>query len=353
MVQPVVNKEDCVDDSALASSLARVDLNRETRQVEECDCGEVSITCTPPTDGGDANAATAGDETLPTSSLDAALHPRRIICDLGYGFPKEERPRRERILAVAKQLVNLLLWQRDECQRRRHKTPDICTSDSPGGNVNSTQCSCARLVLVDCPDEEVRLHLRTRMNELWTTTRADERNHELQVPNDPCEFMTELPANFLQFSDEALSSMVESSSTLSQSVVYLSPDSDRVLDAAVPPPDLLVVGMLIDRRIQPLRSLRRAEHLGAAAARLPLHRVSDVLDPNEPLNVDCILEGIQRWYWNYDEELAADASCSSDPATSSATSPVKNLRRCFDDAFILALQSHYRRHPERPQHKLR
>jgi hypothetical protein len=346
MGQPVVQRAECDDDGALATSLSRVDLNQESRR-HDVEC-EVDCERTPPNNEIDVNAATAGDEAPTPSSLNGVLHPRRIICDLGYGFPKEERPRRERILAVAKQLVNVLVWQREECQRRRDKTPAVRSSDSP----STIHCGCVRLVLVDCPDEDVRLYLRKRMNELWTLSNGGS-NHKIHGLDDPCQLMTAFPDSLVEFSDESLSSMMESSSSLSKSNVYLSPDSDRVLDADLPPPHPLVVGMIIDRRIQPLRSLRRAEHLKVAAARLPLHRVSDVLDHNEPLNVDCILEGIQRWYWNYDDDQATLTSCSPDPVTSDANSREHNLCHCFDDAFILALQSHQGRHPERPQHKLR
>lgn len=359
MVQSVA-KEERGNDSALESSLSRIHLNQETGE------GEAVVACerkpSTSTNESDASAASsAADEAQSTTSLNDALHPRRIFCDLGYGFPKEERPRRERILAVAKQLVNVLIWQRTECLRRRNRSAafrlrDGHRSRSEHGNVNSTLCSCARLVLVDCPNGEVRLSLIKRMNELWSTCRV-ERNQDNQVPNDTYEPTTAFPNNLLEFSDESLSSMVEPSSTLSKQVVYLSPDSDRVLDPSMPPPNFVVVGMLIDRRIQPLRSLRRAEHLGVAAARLPLHRVSAVLDRNEPLNVDCILEGIQRWYWNYEDDRATHSSCSSDAVSSNDSTHDQSqelpLFHCFDDAFTLALQSHQERHPERPRHKLK
>ena len=43
-----------------------------------------------------------------------------------------------------------------------------------------------------------------------------------------------------------------------EEIVYLSPDADETLSPDAPPPPILVVGMLVDRRIRPDRSKKRA-----------------------------------------------------------------------------------------------
>jgi hypothetical protein len=138
-------------------------------------------------------------------------------------------------------------------------------------------------------------------------------------------------------------------------VIYLSPDADTVLssssssspvsdnDAVAPLRSgddddddnnqqrhgttdyfsCIIVGGLIDRRhIQTNRSLLRATTLAIPTARWPL---PVDWDDHEPLNVDCILQGMQDWLWTGD------------------------LQRAIADA----LAAHVRRHPGRPQHKKR
>jgi hypothetical protein len=96
----------------------------------------------------------------------------------------------------------------------------------------------------------------------------------------------------------------------------------------------IIVGGLIDRRhIQTNRSLSRAMELNIPTARWPLPMVdndddntnnnNDDWDPHEPLNVDCILQGMQDWLW------------TGDLSTSIAH----------------ALDAHVQRHPGRPRHK--
>jgi hypothetical protein len=103
----------------------------------------------------------------------------------------------------------------------------------------------------------------------------------------------------------------------------------------------IIVGGLIDRRhIQTNRSLSRAMELDIPTARWPLPKpvpannpimvdnndnndTNNYWDPHEPLNVDCILQGMQDWLW------------TGDLSTSIAN----------------ALDAHVQRHPGRPRHK--
>ena len=128
--------------------------------------------------------------------------------------------------------------------------------------------------------------------------------------------------------------------------MYLSPDATEALDVTQRPPSTVVVGLLIDRRtVQVNRSLNRANNLQLPTARWPLDLVSDVLDPQEPLNVDCVLEGMQQWYWNCEAATATAAEGDH--------SDTESLTGCFQQAAIQALRHHQERHPERPMHKQR
>jgi hypothetical protein len=198
-----------------------------------------------------------------------------LFCDAGYGFPVEARPRREKILAVAKQLVNFLSWQ------GRSENDDF-----------------AEIVVMGC-DEESQATVKERMEELLEGS---------------------LPDNF-SFSSQALESLTGS--------VYLSPDAEEAMDANASPPDHVVVGLLIDRRVQLNRSKKRANKLGLSSARLPLENFN--VDNFEPLNVDTVLTAMQRWWWNCE---------TSGPSS-----------ECFLNSVEQAFEEHCRRHPSRPLHK--
>lgn len=221
---------------------------------------------------------------LESLTLDESNSSRVILCDLGFGIPKEARPRREKILAISNQIVNFLSWQHQE------------------GKPNPVH-----LKVVDCIDADVEADLRSRMAEIWKTKHSDLRP---------------FPDNF-GFSTQPLEEV-------KANIIYLSPDAPETINQShyemIP-----VVGMLIDRRIQVDRSLNRANKLSAHSVRLPLDEFN--LDTNEPLNCDCVLESLQRWYW--------DAEASNTKA---------------DEGIIVrsihgALVSHIKRHPGRPIHK--
>jgi hypothetical protein len=198
-----------------------------------------------------------------------------LYCDAGYGFPKEARPRREKILAVAKQLVNFISWQGQQ----------------------SDNDEFAEIVVLGC-DEESQVTVKERMEEL---------------------LKGDLPENF-SFSSQRLESLDGS--------VYLSPDAEEALDANVSPPDQVVVGLLIDRRVQLNRSKKRAITLRLSSARLPLENFN--VDNFEPLNVDTVLTAMQSWWWNCE---------TSGPSS-----------ECFLNSVEQAFEEHCRRHPSRPLH---
>ena len=163
---------------------------------------------------------------------------RVIYCDAGYGLPSQAGPRRERVLAVSKQIVNFLVWQGESTM----DFADICI------------CNC---------DEPYRKAVEERMKHLLNG---------------------EVPSH-VTFS----SAGIDSSS--SQTLVYLSPDADETLDPNNEPPDQVVVGLLIDRKIRSNRSKRQGATLGLPSARLALETFN--VDAYELLSVDTVLVGMQ------------------------------------------------------------
>lgn len=301
----------------------------------------------PPTTESQVSSASDSSSTT-TTGRHATAERRRlrrqrplILCDLGYGFPHEERPRKEKLLAVAKQLVNYLHWQTSTAMIVQ-RDAFLDQSDQSTGQQeermgeSTTWRTSAQLLLVGCSDSCIQESLTDRMRQLWN-----------QLPS-----INHIPLPTIEFSNQPLSSFV--------GAIYLSPDAPTALDATQPPPKTVVVGMLIDRRIQVNRSVQRAERLNLPTARLPLELVSDVLDPMEPLNVDCVLEGMQQWYWNSDEAatmttIAQARRTSNNSSNSNNSRTTKDTtttaRESFERAASQALRHHQERHPGRPQHK--
>jgi hypothetical protein len=250
-----------------------------------------------------SNASETTTETETPSTPPPRALKTTILCDMGYGFPNESRPRKEKLLAISRQLVNFLQWQRQATD-----TAEV-----------------AAIQVVACPDPEVAQALEARILQLWKSEcEEDQLPSHFSISTKPLEDWLE-KVNEEDRGQEAPVSLP----------VYLSPDAEDILDPIQDPPPIVVVGLVIDRsRIQLNRSADRAVHLTLPLARWPLETVSDVLDCHEPLNVDCVLEGMQQWYWN----------CA-------ATTQSGGKARRFQEAAVQALQHHQERHPNRPQHK--
>lgn len=176
-----------------------------------------------------------------------------LICDAGYAFPREARPRKEKVNAIARQLANFLEWQ------MKHYKQKLSTM--------------ANIKVVGCQDENIVSLLKDRTKQLLNKG--------------------ELP-NHVTFESGSLTDSC-SASVLKTNPIYLSPDAQDTLDPSQRPPDVCVVGLLIDRRVQPNRSKERALKLEMLSKRWPLEQCFSDIDPNEPLNVDCVLEGMQQW----------------------------------------------------------
>lgn len=264
----------------------------------------------------------------------------QILCDLGYGIPKEPRPRREKILAISKQLVNFLTWQQHQVQQQ-----SSVTRASP-------------IEIVSCPDPVIQKALLDRMQELWKTAAAATASPNQLLTTTA---LADFPSHIISFSRHGLEEWVQeyyqkrrkhddsspssSSSSSSPSIVYLSPDAEESLDPTQPPPRIVVIGLLIDRRtIQTNKSKDRAHQLHIQAARWPLDRIVANISPSEPLNVDCVLEGMQQWEWNCHNKIVNDDN-------NDVVSNDKNRVKACADAIVQALEHHTRRHPERPIHK--
>ena len=139
-------------------------------------------------------------------------------------------------------------------------------------------------------------------------------------------------------------------------VVYLSPDAPNTLPITSPPPRMVIVGMLIDRRITTNRSRLRAEEtLKIYTVRLPLAELNvKELKSEEPLNVDVVMELMQRWWWNCDrlqrELFQNDDNGQVLDEKRHSKQCERMYRQCFLEAAAWAMKAQRERHPNRVVH---
>jgi hypothetical protein len=237
--------------------------------------------------------------------------PNIILCDAWYGFPEQRRPRKERICAVSRQLVNFLQWRQSA-----KLGAEQCQVHLLGSEVDVTSVQQRIVEIVEKEDTS--------------------GNCISQIDYKPNVDI-----------HEAIERWKNSYST-NEEVVYLSPDASETLSPTARPPNVVIVGMLIDRRITSDRSRKRAEEsLNLRAVKLPLDEL-DVKEmcSQEPLNVDTVMELMQRWWINCDEleeiRLASSEKICADPS---------KYREGFIRAAAFAIKSHRERHPNRTIHK--
>jgi hypothetical protein len=220
-----------------------------------------------------------------------------MICDCGYGWPTQKRPRLERIRAVSRQICNFIEWRQGKEEKEKEhvlETSRLLVTGDGDDDVNPIQEQLTKLgVEKDCIEYE-----RQSMGVL-----APENNRD--------------------------------------KLVYLSPEAPELLDISKAPPRTVVIGMLVDRKVTAGRSQTRANKLGVQSYRLPLGLIKlEGLEDSEPLNIDTVMEMMQRWWVNHEE------------LQQSTTDPTPcEYKRCFLDAAVQAMFSHQERHPQRTLHK--
>lgn len=241
-----------------------------------------------------------------------------ILCDAFYGFPVQKRPRNERVRAVARQLSNFMQWRSAESLQKQQ---------------------CGVYFLGEGKDVAA---VKARVTELESQTS--------QTSATTCEINFQPDIDIHSFLDQQ-KEIATTQAPLNEDVVYLSPDAAETLPTTSRPPRIVVVGMLIDRRITEDRSRRRAEDsLKIRAAKLPLDELSvKELSSSEPLNVDTVMELMQRWYWNCDrleqklQQISSSGTIIEDDS--------RLYKKCFLEAAAWSMKSMKDRHPNRTVHK--
>ena len=320
--------------------------------------------------------------------------PYSIICDAWYGFPTQKRPRKERILAVSKQIHNFNTWRATRNanftnEKNAHAPISNVYVIGSVDDVNSIRDRVQALNGVsDCDDNADSKDEETKVQVATATATATATN---------CMFM---PGMKLEDLSKELSKTIQVEVSHSETgtgtgtetetgtgtetsskkfISYLSPDADIKLKASQIPPQIVIVGMLVDRKVQPNRSRKRAESLlahngnsnGKQTARtststfscsenpnvnggeeeqddetqmipilptqLPLDALNvQELSADEPLNIDTVMEILERW-WQHSH---------NEDRIGSETQRVRN----FKDAAARALLTHRQRHPNRVVH---
>jgi hypothetical protein len=269
-------------------------------------------------EGGSIIDAAAALDRLHIDERCRGINRSIILCDAFYGFPTQKRPRNERVRAVARQLSNFMQWRSEESLEKQQ---------------------CGVYFLGEGKDVEA---VKARVTELESQTS--------QTSGPTCEINFQPDIDIHSFLDQQ-KEIATAQAPINEDVVYLSPDAAETLPATSRPPRIVIVGMLIDRRITEDRSLRRAEDsLKIRAAKLPLDELSvKELSSSEPLNVDTVMELMQRWYWNCDrleqklQQISSSGTIIEDDS--------RLYKKCFLEAAAWSMKSMKDRHPNRTVHK--
>lgn len=260
-----------------------------------------------------------------------------IICDAWYGFPIQARPRLERIRAVAKQIYNFVIWKYKFIQEKK---------------IPNNACSMA--VVIGEKEDIIAVQERVeewleKSTELKDASYFTLKNYCIFLPGQKLEDLSIDLSNFIRSRIEESQSedtqTIQSNCIKLPSIAYLSPDADESIPANQTPPKHVIVGMLVDRKVQPNRSKSRAEAIqindeeqcmSIETKQLPLKalNVSD-LSQDEPLNIDTVMEMMERWWINVKYR---DGSSES-----------KRVLH-FRDAAARSLLTHRQRHPNRTIH---
>ncbi|KAL9188214.1 hypothetical protein ACHAXT_006592 [Thalassiosira profunda] len=255
----------------------------------------------------DAASRSAHDVSRATPSPPHRPHAvPMLLCDAGYGFPTQARPRKERINAVSRQICNFLEWRSSSEAESHCCNVSLLGAESDVGAVGNRMSEL-----------EKRARSAQSANN-WTKGEVD---FQCDVPIDA----------FLE------------QQSMKEDAVYLSPDASETLLSTRRPPRAVIVGMLIDRRVTTDRSRLRAEEtLQIRAAKLPLDELNvKELTSNEPLNVDTVMELMQRWWWLAQR---CEKSSKDDEIDSVA------YQKCFLEAAAYAMKTQRERHPNRTIH---
>lgn len=212
---------------------------------------------------------------------------RPILCDSWYGFPTQKRPRKERIQAICCQLQNVI----------------SCTTTNSKTNLN---------VIGNTSDISIL---------------------EKKIKNSYS------PVVSLDYSTKSIKTFISTTH-----YYYLSPDADESLSPYQPPPQNILIGMIIDRKVVTNRSKRRAESLkisNITCVRLPLE-ICEV-DKKKALNIDTVCELMIKWM-EYSNMMKTIRN-KTNPACSKENKYREIQKKCFDNAWMYAWEKHKRRHP--------
>jgi hypothetical protein len=362
-----------------------------------------------------------------------------IICDAWYGFPHQKRPRKERVNAVCKQIFNFFSWRNEYKYKYKYKVANTNANANVKMPLQLSESECKVYVIGRGTDIQA---IEKRMGELLRDAKANDGDgksdddgvgdddgdgvgvdvEELKDALSKCSFLQDTSLEDLvrrlkceSESAECTSAEFETESAATTAAtttgrkdpnlnvaVYLSPDVETRLSTTKQPPRIVVVGMLVDRKVQANRSKQRVESLEAPAsspaptptpnlnqtedsavtldpdgdnveqatetaaataatnsvliegARLPLEvlNVSD-LGIDEPLNIDTVMEMMQRWWFNLDIhrcsiDIDIDTSISGSGSVNSESET--KLTSICRDALARSMLTHRQRHPNRTIH---
>ena len=304
-----------------------------------------------------------------------------IICDCTYGWPTQKRPRNERIRSVAQQLFNYknrsfqaessdcsssasfqiiliaiggrkalqpLHVQYDKLSSAKNDTTVMTRKITPSTWVKGKDMLRDTILVATKKKEDIPILFFSDC----TMIDCLQECHSLLDDNDDCVVVTD-GMNSLSVNGNSRDGKVETAieqgqpnEAIIKTACYLSPDGIKTLNPKLPPPKIVIVGMLVDRRVTINRSRNKAAVLNLISYQLPMSLLTTQRNSNiglirndEPLNIDTVLDLMDGWWRNHFHSSHSDKFSESD----------ENLQS-FLDAADIAMKIHSDRHPMRTLH---
>jgi len=283
---------------------------------------------------------------ISSSSSDSQGTRPRLVLDLGYEWPAEARPARERQNAVVKQLHNFVdIVRTSQLEGSTHKSLRYPSVTCCGTGVSAV---AARL-------EDLSPHVTCTENNVSTVFTGGSKR--AAAPSGAACGDDAFPGGAAEGSACAREELRECEEALrfNAEVVYLSPDAPEILDTTqgYPRNTIFVVGGIVDRKVKRGRSAKRATDLKLRSVQLPLSSEQT----GSPLNIDTVFSLLFYW-WAFDNAPSSNFKTSPSADARALTSSRDRLsdEAGVGDAYFkarhCALHEHNTRHPNQGKHVL-
>jgi hypothetical protein len=293
----------------------------------------------------------------------------RVIIDLGYSWPNEKKPAKERQGAVVKQISNFV--EQVKKHQDKYNLPPLLCCGKGVAEVKDRLDKLSPFVMCDTTDVFDR-EVNDNITYIYLSPDADEfldisKGCPMLDSSYSAATATTITANgTTQISiNEAICASAAAPAAFNEDVVGAQPgNSEKVV---------FIVGGIVDRAVKQNRSKSRAMEKQVKSAQLPLGD-----DNGQPLNIDTVLTMLYYWFAfdlkdrqqeekleistniapeqqprNDENSIASTIVDAANMSHRHTSNKQKDRSGSFIAARHCAFYEHRQRHPNQPPHILK